>query len=104
MKDLSNKELVHQSICTCGLILDDKLSRKHEAELLSRLNRLEELEKLNKSHVQGIINLEKQIEDMKCCGNCKEYSYHEPCDTCFHEPKECCDNRKSDNLTREERK
>lgn len=63
-----------------------------QTELLRRLSHLEELEKL--------------VENLKCCGNCKNYGYSEK--YCPHRDEmianDYFDCYQSDNLTAEERK
>jgi len=58
-----------------------------------------------------IAELEKQVADMKCCGNCNNY-FHSTVDAYYccknylkhPRPNHYCDNWQSDNITREERK
>ena len=96
---MTNEELINR-------FSDNPYDDSLEAEILSRLNRLEEVEKEN-------TELRKQVENLKCCGNCINYIYdmeedHHYCNkNIFHGKRHagiCSNNWQSDNLTREERK
>lgn len=57
MDKMGNEELVDESVCTCGLVNNDKFGIEHSKELLSRLNRGQkaiELNKLYKEYIEFI--------------------------------------------------
>ena len=96
---MTNEELINR-------FSDNPYDDSLEAEILSRLNRLEEVEKEN-------TELRKQVENLKCCGNCINYIYdmeedHHYCNkNIFHGKRHagiCSNNWQSDTMTREERK
>lgn len=75
----------------------------HEAEIADLQAKVAELEKENKrwkdvspdrSNLEYIIALEKQVEDLKCCGNCKNYKYLTKigCYEKTYFPEDCCNN------------
>lgn len=58
-----------------------------------------------------VMQLQQQIEDMKCCGNCKNYIKHDDMPRCYvdgnydycKKSDNVCPKWQSDNLTRKER-
>lgn len=71
--------------------------------------KIAKLAKQNKSHIQGIINLEAQVEQLKCCGNCG-VSYTTEADITFcilhkinKKGSNYCPSYQPDNLTKQQR-
>lgn len=80
----------------CGEAWKKEMSRFTKREILDIL--APKLIEMNKK----IAELEKQVEDLKCCGNCKNYKSGGACIENNHW-NEVCNNWQSDGLTRSER-
>ncbi|OPY83171.1 MAG: hypothetical protein A4E71_02926 [Smithella sp. PtaU1.Bin162] len=106
MQKMTNEELLKyfDTCVACPISKEDcKKECGIQAELLRRLNERDELEKENEvlreqnfTMNKTISEARKEVESLKCCGNCSQKF--------LHKGNNWCRDWQSDNLTREERK
>ena len=106
MKDLSNEELINKFRAMCSLLIiygkfqkeqDFNEANKISDELLSHLA-------AGEAAVKKLVGLEKEVENLQCCGNCKHYTPRGDCRSKHgYAPGHYCDHWAQDGLTRKDR-
>ena len=108
LKDMTNEQL----LLNYYWHREDEAEKGAEAELLSRLDEGEKdaikWANIAGAHQQQIEKLVDEIENSKCCGNCKQHENGWQGITCnlngyIQDAEHYCDQWQSDNMTRKER-